>query len=309
MQYDKKPEFISMSDIDLRKWNNCILKSANEMVYAYSWYLDVVNNDWEALVYGDYEIVMPLTNSKKYGINYLYQPPFTRQLGIFSRQNINPELVKLFIDAIPNKYKYININLNKYNNIEALKKYKMMPRFSYELDLIESYDKILENYSIKHKQNLITALKNKLSVNQGIAPNEFFKLLETSNNKKRLRSEHINILRQLIAAVIRYKSGYLYGVYNKYNVLTAAAFFVRSRSKMFLILSVENEEAAQNYASIVLINSFIKEFSYKNLTLDFIGIDLANSDEFCKGFGANKFTYNNIIVNRLPFPVNIFNRW
>lgn len=38
--------------------------------------------NWDALVLNDYEAVMPLTWNKKYGICYLYQPPFTACLGI-----------------------------------------------------------------------------------------------------------------------------------------------------------------------------------------------------------------------------------
>ena len=47
--------------IDKRRWDDCIAKSFNGSVYAWSWYLDIVHPNWEALIENDYERVMPLT--------------------------------------------------------------------------------------------------------------------------------------------------------------------------------------------------------------------------------------------------------
>ena len=51
--------------IDKRRWDECIAKSFNGSVYAWSWYLDVVHPKWDALVENDYERVMPICGSKK----------------------------------------------------------------------------------------------------------------------------------------------------------------------------------------------------------------------------------------------------
>ncbi len=296
-----KLRFVNMSEIDVRKWNNCIVNSANEIVYAYSWYLDVVNYEWEALVYGDYEIVMPLTNSNKYGIHTLSKPPFTYQLGIFSSTALNADIVKLFFNNIPAKYRYVNIDVNKYNNITNLQKIRIEPRFTYELDLIENYENILKKYSPSYKINLYKALNNKLSIVYNLKPNELFKLKDVIVKKTGIKHDNISVLRQLIAASIRYKSGYLYGVYDINNNLISASLFIRGKSKICLILSVSTEEGVRKNAEFLLIDRFIKEFSGKNMILDF-----SSNDIFYEGFGAYKFTYNNIKINRLPFPVNMF---
>ena len=46
--------------IDKKHWDDCISKSFNGNVYAWSWYLDIVHPKWEALVENDYERVMAL---------------------------------------------------------------------------------------------------------------------------------------------------------------------------------------------------------------------------------------------------------
>ncbi|MEA3446653.1 MAG: hypothetical protein U9R19_18205, partial [Bacteroidota bacterium] len=93
--------FLIHKQIDKRKWNQCIKSSVNGIVYAYSWYLDIVSENWEALVEDDYKSVMPLTINEKYGISYLRQPIFTQQLGVFSSQRLDSNLVKTFIKSIP----------------------------------------------------------------------------------------------------------------------------------------------------------------------------------------------------------------
>ena len=57
--------YLKNKDIDLDKWNECIKNSFNGIVYAYSWYLDIVNEEWEALVDENYTRVMPLTFANK----------------------------------------------------------------------------------------------------------------------------------------------------------------------------------------------------------------------------------------------------
>ena len=78
-------------EIDFIKWDNCISNAPNGLIYGYSYYLDHMASQWDALVLNDYEAVMPLTWNRKYGIHYLYQPFLTAQLGVFGK-NIIAEL-------------------------------------------------------------------------------------------------------------------------------------------------------------------------------------------------------------------------
>ena len=103
---------VQNKDLDKTAWDNCIGQAVNGNIYAFSWYLDIVCDEWDALVSDNYETVFPLTFRKKFGIWYLYQPFFTQQLGIFSIRHITPQIVEEFLAAIPAKYKFAEINLN-----------------------------------------------------------------------------------------------------------------------------------------------------------------------------------------------------
>ena len=61
----KKISFVSHNQIDKSKWDYCMDKSINRSVYGISWYLDIVSENWDALIYGDYELIIPVP-SKKY---------------------------------------------------------------------------------------------------------------------------------------------------------------------------------------------------------------------------------------------------
>ena len=113
--------YLTYQQINKKKWDACIDTASNGLIYAYSFYLDAMARNWDGLVLStgphlenDYEAVMPLTWNKKYGISYLYQPPFTACLGIFGDQ-ISAETVNEFLKAIPSSFSYWDIYLNHGN--------------------------------------------------------------------------------------------------------------------------------------------------------------------------------------------------
>src|SRR5690349_1546842 len=97
--------YLKRSEIDTSKWDERIMLATNGVVYAYSFYLDAMSDDWDALVLDEYQYVMPLPFRKKIGIAYIYQPFLTPQLGIFGD---HPELALLhrFLQAIPAHFKF-----------------------------------------------------------------------------------------------------------------------------------------------------------------------------------------------------------
>jgi hypothetical protein len=176
-------KYLRQDEINVDKWDQCISHSVNGMIYAFSWYLDIVNNRWEALVEGDYERVMPLTPGKKANINYLFQPPFTQQLGIFSTSHLTSQVVNDFIKAIPSKYKLIEINLNTYNKPDS-QTTGFTPWLTHELDLISDYDTITKNYSNNLKRNLKKARQSKLSISEHVRPEELITIFKENKGKE-----------------------------------------------------------------------------------------------------------------------------
>jgi cell fate (sporulation/competence/biofilm development) regulator YmcA (YheA/YmcA/DUF963 family) len=296
-----KIKHIKHTEIDLKKWDNCISNSVNGIVYAYSWYLDIVSENWEALITEDYSIVMPLTQNKKFGVHYLFQPHFTQQLGVFSTLVLEPEIVSKFIDAIPQKFKFYEINLNTYNKLDE--NIEKSTRITYMLDLIQPYKRIEVNFSQNTKRNIKKANSSKIKLINGIQINDLITLFKNNIGKtlKGLKPEHFDNIKRIMSSAIRYKIGEIYGVFDEKNTLCAAAFFITSHNKSIFLFSATNEAAKENGAMFLIINNFIEKHSETNITLDFEGSNIEGLARFYESFGAKSYEYYRIKKNKLAW--------
>ena len=152
--------------IDYNRWDACITQANNHLTYAFSWYLDIVSPEWEALVTEDYEYIMPLPVKSRYGIPYLVQPVLTQQLGIFSKKEIDETIVEEFVKQIP----YFSYELNM-NEANFYAKALIFPNFI--LNLLQPYDLLYKSFSKNTKRNLDKALKSNLMVQADLTVDTF----------------------------------------------------------------------------------------------------------------------------------------
>ncbi|MCK4664323.1 MAG: hypothetical protein KAT68_15750 [Bacteroidales bacterium] len=298
--------FKQHKNIDRVKWDRCINKAYNGIIYTYSWYLDIVCHDWDGLIVGDYDIVMPLTKFKKFGINYLAQPFYTQQLGVFSTKKTSPKVIEDFLSSIPSKYKYIEINLNTFNNIGATD-FKINRNVTYEIDLIKPYEKTYKKYSLNTKRNIKKAVKNKISIIRGLPVSEIIDF-KRKNTKNKLSETYFYILKKIISFSLLHKIGEIYGAYTHDNELCAATFFIRSHHKAIYLLSVSSTKGKENSAMFLLIDKFMKNNSEKNLTLDFEGSNIESIARFFNSFGAKPCYYYTVKKNNLLWILKMFKR-
>ncbi|MFC2111026.1 hypothetical protein ACFLQ5_01095 [Bacteroidota bacterium] len=292
--------YLKNHEIDSDKWDNCIKDSINGLVYAYSWYLDIVCDKWDALVEDDYLSVFPLTYNSKANIHYLFQPVFTQQLGVFSAQGITSEKTNKFFNAIPKKFKLIEINLNKLNEID-LPKLKKEEWLTHELELINSYENIYKNYSSNAKRNIKKAKDLKVAISKNLKPEDVISLFRNNKGKdiKSLDERDYERLSRLIYKCIYNNKVSIYGAYSAKNELCAGAFFVESNKRSIFLFSGTSAEARENGAMSFLIDSYIKENSQKEILLDFEGSNDKNLARFYKSFGAKEYYYLHLYMNKL----------
>ena len=279
----------------------------NGNVYAYSWYLDIVHENWNAIVEGDYERVMPIPASEKWGIPYIFQPFFVQQLGVFSKTILSPEIVQAFIRNIPKKYRLVDINLNSYNTLDS-SNFDIIPNKNHVLDLINKYTTLSGKYATNTKRNLKKSLKYNLSLIKGIKPETLIQLFKTNKGKevKNWGETEYQRLHRLMYMAIYKGRGLVYGVFDARNQLCAGAFFLKSHNRLIFLFSATNQQAKETAAMTFLIDSVIREFAPGKLVLDFEGSNNANLARFYKGFGAKEVTYPRLRINNLNIVLNIF---
>ena len=263
--------------IDYEKWDNTIMLSVNQLGYAYSWYLDIVSPGWEALVSDNYEYVMPLPVKRKYGISYMVQPVLTQQLGIFSSQSINEDIIRLFIKKIP--YYSYEINLNEMNfNAEITE----VP--NYVLSLNESYESISKKYSKNTIRNIEKARKQKLTLKSNLQIEEFVQFYNSV--EKNFISTNGILLKKLLEKAEQKKTITLLGVLNSQNELIAALCLFFTGNRLVYLVPASNKEGKNASAMFLIVDFLIKNKTQSNIILDFEGSQIEGVARFYKGFGA-----------------------
>lgn len=292
-------QYISHSEINKNKWDNTIAECGN--IYAFSWYLDIVHPEWEALVEDDYQSVMPLTGGKKFGVNYLYQPYFVQQLGVFSKQPLTIEKTEQFLKAIPNKYRFAEIRLNE-NNLFNEGTQGVEYHRNVLLDLNRGYDEIRANYHQNTKRNLAKAEKQQLQVIDTVIPFHVVALF-TKNRGTLLNkwgdAEYAR-LTTLTKTAVNCNAAFLLGVTEKgKGELLCSAIFMKARGRVTFLFSGLNQEGKDKQAMTFLLDQTIQKFSSQPVTFDFEGSDDENLARFYLGFGGNEVKYPSYSFNKM----------
>lgn len=292
--------YITHQHIDRQKWDACIDKAPNGLIYAYSFYLDAMAKNWDALVLNDYETVMPLTWNSKFGFSYLYQPAFTAMLGVFGK-NINEELFSDFIKAIPRKFRFIEISLNTGNVFEKLPP-GFFTRTNYVLDLNKPYSAITEAYRENHKRNISKAGQEGCSIKKNIPVDEIIHLNRAFlQGISKMKNEDYLNFKKLYELLKPNQLAETYGLINKNKQLLASCVFFFSQQRAYYILVGNTKEGKNTGASHALIDTFIKDHAGKDLLLDFEGSDIESLAFFYAGFGAKEELYPALKINKLPW--------
>lgn len=298
--------YVQHKAVDKKKWDSCISKASNGLVYAYSWYLDSLAGKWDAIILGDYEYVMPLPYRKKFTINYLYQPDLTPVLGVFGN-NITQSLVVEMLSAIPSKFKLWDISLNHFNPLHDAG-YPDYRRSNYVLSLDKSYDEMLARYNNNTIRNVKKAaaacsIKKDFNIRQVIElSKEQFKTFTDFDEGNFIQLEKIYTEHQEV------HKGRTYGVTDRKGKLLASAAFLFTNNRAYYWLVGNHPDGKAVGASFLLIDQFIKDHAGSKLVLDFEGSDTDSIAKFYKGFGAIDEPYSTIYYSKLPGVFKLFKK-
>ncbi|HMM11306.1 MAG TPA: GNAT family N-acetyltransferase [Bacteroidales bacterium] len=302
MSVEKPIRYLRNHEIDKLKWDQCVRESFNGNLYGWSWYLDIVHKNWEALVEGDYERVFPLTGNTRFGVSYLFQPFFAQQLGVYSRHIMSEEVTARFLRAIPSRFKLVEIRLNKHNKVPATG-FGVSSHTNIELDLIHTYERIHRNYSSNTKRNLRKAQESGLWLSKNIRPEQVVALFRDNRGRtiSHWNDREYRRFVQLAYTAIHRGQAVTYGVYDKANQLLSGALFVKSNGKIVFLFSGTSPEGKAQHALTFMIDSIIREHAPGQYVLDFEGSDQTGLARFYLGFGGQTTTYPGVHINRLPW--------
>ena len=239
-------EYIKRKDLDTNKYDACIENSIQSRIYAFSWYLDIVADNWDVLVLNDYEAVMPIPWRKKFFIKYVYTPLRVLELGVFSFNKVDLEV---FSNMLCKKFFYANLRFNSENRLINFSEVLTEKQQQYVL-LKDDYEIILDNYRKDRKKDLNKAKKAGLTEEWNDSVENLIHLFK-NNVGKRFKGMSVNdyqIMEEIVKRCIDEKKGQVLSIYDKDKRLVSSGFFIKNNKKISILFSKAALAALETYS-------------------------------------------------------------
>jgi len=294
-------QYVEYNKIDPTKWDCAIMESPSPLIYGFFEYLNAVcENQWDALIYNDYEAVFPLPFKKKLGIKYLVQPVFCQQLGAFgTNSNVS---TRDFLQAIPKRFLRVRLQLNRYfdqdNHINQTSPIKDIDiQTSDDKNLVLKTNMALElsqplNYNKDCRKNLSRLAElpieyqiNSISIEEAIAT---YRKAWGKQNPELGDHQY-----QLFAKACSGRFSFTVSATNNTNgeLLGAAIFLitpVNTRRSLHYVCAGPTEAGKALGVMHGIIDFVLKKYQGGNILFDFEGSSIESVASFYKKFGANE---------------------
>jgi hypothetical protein len=296
--------YLKHNEIDSEQWDNCIKDSPRVRPYAFSWYLDIMAPDWEALVDDEYDSVFPIPASSRFGIQYAATPAFLQQLGAFSPDKSQQKAINEFIDYMPAFYRLIDLNVGQRISND---RYKVTLRANFELDLSKPYEKLRNSFSNHCKRNIDKAYKKKPVIVSDITPEELIELFQNNRGLeiKGIKPRDYQRLGNLMNFCLKNKKGRILGVRKSKKKILYGLFLVEIKGSKTMLFVVNTPESREKRIGYYIVNELINESAGSKTILDFAGSSIPSIASFMESFGSINVPFYRIYRNRLPWPIRM----
>lgn len=297
---------LSHAQIDQQRWDACVHAAPNGLLYSLSGYLNRISPGWQALVYGDYEAVMPLPIKRKWGLPYAWQPWGLAQGGVSS--NNGEVLTAAFIQMLSSTLRYGTLDLNEADQLPTTAHGHGWLRTNLVLPLDRPYNEIEAGYSDDARKNLRRAQRHSLQASAAVPVAAVAKLYKAQYSavNAAAKGEQLAALVSAGEWLLQQGLGFTIGIRSSHdNELLASALFGHYKGRLYYLLGAPTQRGRQQQAVYFLLDAVIQQYAQQALLLDFEGSDIDSVAEFYRRFGPVNRPYPAVHFNRLPWPL----RW
>ena len=297
-------QFLLHNEIDKVQWDNCIKESANALIYHYSFYLDAMAPDWNAIIAADYSCVLPITHKKKYGINYLYQPAFTQQLGVVAKAGMEFPINE-FISTLQQRYQFWEVQWNNEIAAGLTLPIEIKNATNFVIDLTKGYKPIAANYSKDLHRNLKRAQRFNYVYSDVNDFSSSIQLYKTYYGERipQVKDEDYKAFEKICLYASQHQQLFCRQITYK-NETLAIALLLFDGKRLYNMMNTTTPAGRKTEANHFLLDSIIKEFSDKPVVFDFEGSDLPGVKAFYQNFGPINEGYLMVKYNNLPWPLS-----
>ena len=292
-----KLQHLKNNEIDLKKWDDALANSHQPLIYANSWYLNIVSPNWEALVNEDYSTIVPLPVLYKFGVKIVTQPPFCQQLGSFtnryqtSEENLVLLNTLLFATRI---YQTKNLLFKK-------KRYFSKERVNLILPLQKEYTLLKKGFNQNTRRNIKEAEKHNQKIEQAFCANTFIEF-SRKHAPYRLPLKNWEILKKIVETSLENQTGAIWIVNDANNVPLSMGFFLNQFNRLIFLSGQSSPEGFKLKSMFLLMDQIIKAHAKSKKILDFEGGSIDGVARFYKGFGAEEeiyYIWQNPIIKKI----------
>lgn len=327
--------YLQRQEIDTVKWDLCIEKAPDGLIYARAFYLDhMAAGQWDALVLNDYTAVLPLPWKKKFSFQYIYQPYYLPFLGVFGNLPSGPT-VSSFLRAIPGKFKYWDIDLTESCQAEMHPSLtdptgtnstttnptttnptasgicglpcRTTLRLNHLLALAKKKEEIDQDYKRLAKRMCKKAIAGNLDIFRDESPALVIDLYrkEYGHRHPKVRSDSYRAF--TACAQSAFNRGNAATYLAKWPDGEIGGFYLVLRDNKFVysILGGSTRKGKEMGAFYLLTDAAIKDHAGSGRVFRFEGSDIPGIAFFNAQFGSTPVHYPHLIMNNLPFPFNL----
>lgn len=290
----KQLQLLNRAEIDEERWNECIKKAPNGLIYGTIAYLDAIAGKWKGMVYGDYEIVMPIPFTRFLWFSLIQQPFFIQQLGAFG-ESIDKVVLEIFIKELYTQFDYCKLNLNYGNPTKEFKE-----KTNLIIPLNVDYFTIQNKYTKDLQRNLHFAKRFDLKYSSSLDAFKSLKLFEQLYHNRLNKIKSIHFKKEIEFLLTNTDNYIVREIYLEDELQSSLLALIDNRRIYLLFLSITSS-GKKTKANHVLIDQLISEFAGKEYLLDFEGSEIPGVAYFYKNFGAISQPYFEIHWNNLPW--------
>lgn len=292
---------IKYKDIDFEKYDACLKNSVQKKFYAERTFLDIASKkNWEALIYKDYEAVMPIPLINKYGVKIVHNPKLCQQLGVFSSSD-SVAVNDLFYDFLIRNYIIRYYTFNDGNELSIpLKKRNNFLIFP------DQYENVRQRYSPKRKRKL--RLDQEVVDNSEVVKNPDILIVKDFIRSTGLGADAKDLKKfiELLTDLFHNEKLDFYGFFYHNKLINMIAVYKENYS-LALLGTYNDRDFVKLSGSSFLIDKVISE-NIETKIFDFEGSEIPAVEEFFRGFRPELRPYPCIQVDNKDLILNILKK-
>lgn len=290
-------QLLRHQEIDKTKWETCLQRACNPLVYAHAWYLNAVcGSNWDALAEtkeGRYVSIFPVPYRRFLGQAKVVQPLFTQQLGLFCTPESEHREVPDYLALLPQHYQQVVYQLpSPEEELLLPQNWQMRERPNYELSLQPPYEVLRQGYATNLKRNLKKAQSAQLSATADGDFETLLRLFKATKGQEldNLKARHYNTLRTLYQNATAAGVSQLWQVAHHGNPL-CTAFLLNDGPRITYLFGASSAQGRSLNAMAFLMDQIIQQEAGRGKALDFEGSEIAGVAKFYANFGAQPVRY------------------